>query len=405
MDRKLSSYLKLSVFNFILVAVLGTLMRYKIAFSFPFLEQKYLQESHSHFAFYGWITSCLYILIVKYLMDENPSAPLRKYESLILINFVASYGLMFAFMYGGYYWLSIACSTLALLVSFTFFFFLLKDFKQVKDHSKIWFLAGLFFAMLSSVGVFGLSYMMVTNFISQNLYLAASYYYLHYQYNGFFIFSCIGLLFHNLKHIGVEISDRENKSIFYLLFVGCVVGYGLSVLCADLPFWVFILIAVGTIMQTIGAIKLYLLVKNNWTKLKETRTGLQRFIVIYVGFAFAVKIALQLGSNIPAVNQFAFGFRNIVIAYLHLVLLMCVAVFLISQLLLIQKFQFNKALANGIRLLLLGVFLNEAVLGIMGIFSIKYIAVPYANEILFAVSALILISLFMIFANLKRIKT
>jgi hypothetical protein len=37
----------------------------------------------------------------------------------------------------------------------------------------------------------------------------------------------------------------------------------------------------------------------------------------------------------------------------------------------------------------------------MGVFSIKYIAIPYANEILFGVSCLILIASVWIFLNLK----
>jgi hypothetical protein len=35
--------LKFSVFSFVIVAILGVLMRYKIAFSLPFVEQKHLQ--------------------------------------------------------------------------------------------------------------------------------------------------------------------------------------------------------------------------------------------------------------------------------------------------------------------------------------------------------------------------
>ena len=49
-------WLKFSVFNFCIVALIGVLMRYKIAYSLPFLDQKFLQHGHSHFAFYGWIT-------------------------------------------------------------------------------------------------------------------------------------------------------------------------------------------------------------------------------------------------------------------------------------------------------------------------------------------------------------
>lgn len=398
---KLTFWLKFSVFNLFVVAFLGSLMRYKIAFSLPWVDQKHLQEAHSHFAFYGWITTVIYVLIMRYLQRILPNVSIKKYENLVIANLIASFGMLAAFIYGGYFWLSIAFSTLALLVSFAFFFFLLKDLKAVKEHSKIWFLSGLFFAVLSSLGVFYLAYMMGSGNINQDYYLASTYYYLHFQYNGFFIFSCIGFLLYSLREVGAEISEKDNKMVFWTMFLGCLIGYGLSVLWMKLPIWIFAVIVLGTILQTFGAVKLYLIVKSNWEKLVLNWSPMQRFVLIFAGFAFAVKIILQLGSNIPAVNQFAFGFRNIVIAYLHLVLLMCISTYLVSQILATNYFLIKKGLINGLKLFLLGIFLNEAILGFMGIFSIKYIAIPFAAHGLLCASLLMLISVLMMLFSLK----
>jgi integrase len=63
MNIKVYQLLKITVFNLLIVSFLGVIMRYKIAFYFPFLEQKHLQEAHSHFAFYGWISSAIYLFI------------------------------------------------------------------------------------------------------------------------------------------------------------------------------------------------------------------------------------------------------------------------------------------------------------------------------------------------------
>ena len=131
---------------------------------------------------------------------------------------------------------------------------------------------------------------------------------------------------------------------------------------------------------------------------------MHRFVLLFVGFAFAVKIALQLGSNIPALNQFAFGFRNVVIAYLHLVLLMCIATFLLNQILATNYFTVTKTLLLGLKMFLLGIFLNELMLGLMGIFSIKYISIPYANHFLFYFSLLIFVALGIILLNMKTRK-
>lgn len=395
-------WLRFSVLNFFIVAVLGVLMRYKIAYSLPIVDQKHVQEAHSHFAFYGWITQIIYVLMVRYLSGILPAEKLNKYYTLLIINAIAAYAMIPSFVASGYGWASIAASTTALLGSFVFFFFLLRDLRGIKDLVKPWFLGGLFFALLSSVGVFGLSYMMMSGNITQNLYLSSTYYYLHFQYNGFFIFSCIGLLILSLQQIGATFTHKENQIVFWMLFAGTVIGFGLSVLWLKMPLWIFLVIVIGTLIQTFAAFKLYLMVKRNWGHLVLNFSALQRFVLMYVGFAFFAKIMLQLGSNIPALSQFAFGFRNVVIAYLHLILLMCVSVFLLNQILATNVFKMTKPVLTGLKLLLLGIFLNEAVLGLMGIFSIKYIALPFAPEILLAVSLLMMFSLLTIFLSLKK---
>ncbi len=396
--------LKFSVFNFFLVALLGVIMRYKIVYSFPFLDQKNLQEAHSHFAFYGWITHVIYVFLVDYLRKMNSEIYLKKYKNLIIINLIASYGMLLTFLYGGYFLGSIAASTLALLCSFAFCVFFVKDSLNIKDSSKIWFLGGLFFAVISSAGVFNLAYFSWAKHLTQDLYLASTYYYLHFQYNGFFVFSCIGFLLFSIKEAGFAISERKNKLMFWLMFTGGFIGYGLSVLWMKLPLSVFIIIVLGTLGQTFGAVILYDFVRKSWGTFVQKWLPIQRFILIFAGLAFAIKIILQLGSNIPVVNQFAFGFRNVVIAYLHLVLLMCIASFLMGQILETKIFDNTKWFLLGLKFLLLGIFLNEFLLGLMGIFSIKYISIPYANHLLLCVSLLMMISLFVIFINLKTSK-
>lgn len=397
-------WLKFSVFNFVLVALLGVIMRYKILYSLPFLEQKHLQEAHSHFAFYGWITNVLYILMVIYLSKVRPEISVRKYNILIILNLMASFAMIGTFIYGGYFWGSIAASAVALLVSFVFAFFFVKDLKYLRETSKIWFLGGLFFAVISSAGVFNLAYMKSSGNITQDLYLASEYYFLHFQYNGFFIFACIGLLLYSLKEAGTLIIEKENKLMFWLMFFGCLIGFGLSVLWLKLSIPVFALIILASLAQTYGAFLLYRIVRRSWTNLILKWSAVQRFVLIFVGIAFAAKILLQLASNVPAVSQFAFGFRNVVIAYLHLVLLMCIATYLLSLVLATNYFNITKSLITGLKLFLAGIFLNEFMLGLMGVFSIRYIAVPYANHFLLAFSVLILVALLMIFVSLRRRK-
>lgn len=397
-----SFWMKFALVNFCIVAVLGVIMRYKILFSLPWLDQKHLQDAHSHFAFYGWITTAIYILLTDYLRKTMPNVAMKKYRALIIVNVVSAFAMLATFIYGGYFWASIAASTAALLCSFVFAGVFYRDTAGLRDTSKIWFRSALFFAVISSFGVFNLAYMKMTGTVSQSMYLASEYYFLHFQYNGFFIFSCIGLLLFSMKEAGAVLTKKENNILFFLMFFGCLVGFGLSVLWMEMPAWVFALIIITTVGQTIGAVMLYKYVRKHWTNLVVKWSPMHRFVLMYAGFAFAVKTLLQLGSNVPAISQFAFGFRNVVIAYLHLVLLMCIATFLVNQILATNRFKVTSAVLTGLKLLLLGIFLNELILGLMGVLSIEYVAVPYANHGLLAVSVLMLVALIIIVGTLKR---
>lgn len=402
MNIKVYQLLKITVFNLLIVSFLGVIMRYKIAFYFPFLEQKHLQEAHSHFAFYGWITNAIYLFIYKILKQTISKKKLTSFYNTIIINLFASYGMLFSFLYSGYYWLSIVFSTVVLFCSFYFLFIFYKNYKNLETLSRIWFLGGLLFAVFSSLGVFNLSFMKINHQISQDLYLASTYFYLHFQYNGFFIFSCIGLLINMLENIGAKLNSSEIYLTFWLLFFSCFLGFGLSVLWLELPIWLYSMIVLSSLVQILANVKILFWVRKNWMLILEKFTPLERFILIFVGVAFFAKVLLQLASTIPAISQFAFGFRNIVIAYLHLVLLMCITGFLILKLLILKIFRLKKKFVLGIKLFLLGVFLNELVLGINGILSIKYISLPYSQYILFGISILIMLSLLIILMNSKK---
>lgn len=394
-------WLKFSILNLFLVAVLGTIMRYKIAFSLPQLDQKFLQEAHSHFAFYGWVTQVLYVLMLIYIQKHLALAKLQKYRLLLVLNAIGALLMIPTFLYAGYYWLSIVACSICLFTGFAFLAFLLKDFW--KDPSLVvrWFKVGLGLAAFSSLGIFYLSLSKATGLVDQELYLASSYFYLHFQYNGCFLFVAIGLFLESLKIIGVEISPKENHLIFYPMLFGAVFGFGLSILWMDLDPALYALIVLSAVSQSYGAFRLLRLVKLNWPKLVLAYSPMHRFTLWYVGFAFAVKILLQLFSVVPQISQFAFGFRNVVIAYLHLVLLMCISMFLVNQILATNRFFMTKRVTRSLQCVLLFIFLNQAVLGLMGVFSVKYIGVPFTAPILVAISIGISLSVLALLLSLK----
>ena len=401
-------WLKISIINLLLVAVLGLLMRYKIGFEFPFLDQKHLQHSHSHFAFTGWISHTLMVLMIGFLekrihITDTPF--IKKYNSLLIANLICSYGMLISFILQGYGLISILFSTFSIVIAcfFTYFYFIDLKLISEEDLSKNWFKASLFFNVLSSLGTFALAYMMVSKNIHQNEYLSSIYFYLHFQYNGWFFFACMGLLFFFL-----QIKKTENtffKKTFWLFFVSCIPAYFLSTLWLKLPVWIYVLTLLSAIIQVFIWFKfLSLLIKLKRNFIEKYPLFL-RYILFFVSIALSLKFLLQLGSTIPALSQLAFGFRPIVIAYLHLVLLAIISLFLLFYIYANELITFNNQIKKGLLIFTIGVLLNEIILAIQGIASFSYTLIPLVNEMLFG-AAIILVSGIGItaFYSLKKVR-
>ena len=393
MQLKTNFWLKISLLNLCIVATLGVLMRYKIGFEFPFFDQKHLQHSHSHFAFSGWISHTLMTLMVYYLQTKTLNLQIIKYNKIIITNLICAYGMLICFIIQGYGFFSITFSTASVLVSYVFCYQYFKDLKLIEDDLlvKNWLKAALFFNILSSLGTFYLAYMMASKNVVQDLYLSSIYFYLHFQYNGWFFFASMGLF---LGFLNLRKSEHPFYETFFKLFVfACIPAYLLSILWLDLPFWLYVITIIAAIIQVFAWFKFLLVLLKSKINSLEQYSPLLRYILVFVGFAVSVKLILQLGSTVPIISQLAFGFRPIVIAYLHLVLLAIISLFLLFYIYFNHLIILNKNIKYGILLFSTAVILNEIVLAIQGLAAFSYIPIPYVNEILFGIAIVLLIGI------------
>lgn len=386
-------WLKFSLINLCIVASLGVLMRYKIGFEFPYFEQKNLQHSHSHFAFVGWISHTLMVLMVYYLQTKIKDFLGNKYKKIIIANLVCSYGMLVSFIIEGYGFYSIFFSTASIFIAYYFGYQFIKDLKLLDDDllAKKWFKAAIFFNIVSSVGTFYLAYMMASKNFNQDLYLSSVYYYLHFQYNGWFFFACMGLIFglFNLRK-----SEHAFYETTYKLFAtACIPTYLLSILWLDLPIWLYAIAVLGAMMQVFSWFRFLSVLWKTRKNSLENYSSLLKYILLFVGFSLSIKLLLQLGSTVPAISKLAFGFRPIVIAYLHLILLAIITLFLLFYIYANHLVFITKKIKYGILVFSIGVILNEIVLAIQGFASFSYIAIPYINEILFGISILLFIGI------------
>jgi hypothetical protein len=390
MTAKTHHWVRFSLLNLSIVAFLGAIMRYKIGFELPVFEQKYLQEAHSHFAFAGWITHTLYFLLVRIFRSGLPRIKELVYQRLILVNLLSAYGMLVCFFIQGYGPVSLAFSTLSVVTGYVFSWYALKDAGRLPaDHpARNCIMAAIGFCLLSTLGTMVLSWMMASHHYDQNLYLGSIYFYLHFQYNGWFLFACIGIFMDSIK--GFNPDKKVARYSFLLFAIAAIPAYFLSTLWAHLPAWLYVLVVVAAFVQVAGWWFLVKLIRQNLDQLKTAFTKLVLLLLLVVALALSLKLMLQLGSTIPIISKLAFGFRPIVIAYLHLVLLVIISGFLLAFLYGEEMIRPNRTARVGILLFTAGAVLNETVLAVQGIFSFSYTVVPFANEMLFGIALVLM---------------
>lgn len=391
MNRFLSKWLSISILNLLFVAALGLVLRYKIAYSLPFLDQKYILHSHSHFAFSGWITQTLMVLMIYYLSTTLSKEINTRYRSLLYANLISSYGMMISFIIQGYGLYSISFSTLNIFVFCTFAFYFWQDLNKIKEKSTtiLWFKAALIFGIISSFGAFNLAYMMANKMSNQNMYLTSIYFFLHFQYNGWFLFAGMGLLNDKLEMITGE--RKKLYRAFQLFCFACVPAYFLSILWMEFINNIYILLISAVIAQLAAWIIIMKICFKYGAEISGKITDYGKILLILSALAFTIKLILQSGSIHPELSHLSYGFRPIIIGYLHLVLLGVTSIFILGYIVSFGLISINKSLIRGIFIFVFGVIINELLLMVQGVAALSYTAIPYINEMLLG-AAIILFS-------------
>lgn len=386
----------ISIVNFLIVGIFGLLMRLKFLYPLPFFDQKNLMHAHSHFAFSGWVTQAIMIYMIMIVTGIKVSDAIpKKYQNILICNFLGSIGMLIAFTITGYAFLSIAFSFCIVLISYWFAISIWKDLNSSNLYKSIiiLFKAALIYSILSSFGTYGLVYLKVTHQLDPLKQLASVYFYLHFQYNGWFFFSCLGLAnYWVFKKSGITLIT-ERFSWSYSLTV--IPAYFLSVLWwKNFPSWLYILLLVTVVLQ----IFLWYRFFSKLISLKRASQTLKlpdvvNLLWLCVGIAVSLKLVLQAISIIPTLSQLVYGFRPIVIAYLHLVLLVIISLFLLGYAFLSNGLGLNKMIKIGVYGLLIGILLNEFILMIQGIGGLLRISIHGTHETLGIAALLIVISL------------
>lgn len=361
-------WLTVSLINLAIVAFLGVILRSKILFAIPGIDFKNMLHAHSHFAFGGWITLCLFVLMTYEILPGHLSSR-AIYKWILTAILTCAAGMLIAFPIQGYASFSIIFSTLFIFSTYIFSWVFMKDLLKSNSPKPVVILCivSLLALVVSSVGPFTLAYIVASHSTNTLLYKDAIYTYLHFQYNGFFTLAVFALLFNHFKHALNDAQYRNMKRFAVMLSLSVLPTLCLSYL------WHFENIVIRSLAVAgcgllVFTLALFVKMMRSMRRCFETVNSFARKTGLLSMIAFALKTAVQIGIVFPTIGNEVFGDRPIIIGYLHLVMLGFVTLYLLTHLQQINFFESNLRKAKtGIIIFTIAVIANELVLMIQGL--------------------------------------
>lgn len=285
------------------------------------LNFKYILHAHSHTALLGWIYLGLTTLIYKIFLSEAEKSKL--YKRIFVFTNICILGMLVTFPFQGYALYSIIFSTLFLFASYWFTWFAIKNIPEHFKHRFSWKLvkASLWYLVFSSIGPWAIGGVMATLGTESIWYKTSIYFYLHFQYNGWFILALLGILFYILEEKAVVFKAEQLKSLYFLLNFAVLLTLFLSVLWFGPPKIIYVLGFIGAVAQILAFYELYLLLKRQRSFLIKSFSPQGLLLFKIAGVLLVVKVFMQFFSAFPYMADLAYRLKDFVIGYLHLVFL------------------------------------------------------------------------------------
>lgn len=350
--------------NFFIASLMGLLLRLLYVIPIEGVNFQFLMHGHSHIAMLGWVYMILYCLIIHFFVPKKEQQkPI--YNRLFWITEVAVIGMMFDFPVQGYAFLSILFSTLHIFCSYYFVRLIWKE-AQINSYTEKRILrTALVFMVLSTFGVWCLGPAVGLLGKASAFYQICIQYFLHFQFNGWFLFAVLALFFKQIK-LTIE---HSKFSLFYNLFVvATVFTLALPVswyLSNPIFYWIN---TVGVILQLLATVLFIKITKLQLQQFFAALNPLEKLVYRFALFSLALKIAIQLVVIVPELAHVSHEIRNFVVGYIHLTMLGIITGFLFALALQNNFINRNDSLVKwGIKLFLLGFVITEMLLFLQGI--------------------------------------
>jgi hypothetical protein len=388
-----SLWFRTALLNLFLAACIGALLRYAFVNEVSWLKFRAWMHGHSHVAMLGWVYLAFFALLIgKFLTPLQQEAKI--YRQLFLLTQLSVVGMLIFFPIEGYGLFSITFSTLHVILSYVFAGRFMRDLKEQRGKRSQAFLfvaTALIFLLISTLGLWAMGPIMAGEWKRSVLYYMSVQFFLHFQFNGWFLFAVFGLLFRELEERGIALPARPMRWFYLLLVVSCFLTYALAVAWTEpLPivFWVN---SVGVIVQLAATIAFVLVVREKWPEIRQVFKGWVMLLLKVAFFCFLAKILMQTSVAVPHIATIAYTVRNFVIGFIHLMLLGVITTallgFALEQGLLSEN---SRRLRIGLIIFLAGFALTEGMLFLQG--AMLWAAMgflPLYYEILFTMTLML----------------
>jgi hypothetical protein len=381
-------WIQLTMGYFLITGLWGILMRAVPLMGWS-INYDHLLHAHSHLALLGWSYSGLFLMLV-WLLYRETSLP-RTITALFWSTQVCIVAMFIAFNMQGYALFSIAFSTIHILLSYVLIGVLWKKLRPGSVH-HLYYKGALVFMGLSSIGPWSLAIIAANNLKDSPLYDMAIYFYLHFQYNGWFTLGLLGTIFALLGRWGIAYNATKARLAFHLYAWSLAPAFMLSILWYGFDLAGEAIAFVSGLAQFSAILITLSLLYGVRAKLAAEWTGWARVFTLVACISLALKAFLELGSALPTLTDLIYETRSVIIGYLHLTLLGFVS-FLILGLFMRLGWIASRGTATtiGAVLLLGGFLLNEATLFLQALLDWAEWAggaLPWGMELLLLASVL-----------------
>ncbi len=347
--------LKIARQFFIITAIYGLFLRlYKVVDFIP-LAYKNILQAHSHVTFLGWGFLAVITLIgfVYYPNKLEKSTYLKRLFNLM--NFTL-FGMLLSFPLQGYKVFSIVFLSVFGIAAYFYLAAMLKELKAHKSYSAKFIKTGIFYYFLSSIAIWAIAIITI-KLGKTTLYYNSIYFYLHFLYNGFFVFSLFGLWIYYLEKHSIYSNKKSIQFFYRLTHWACIPAYALSLLWTEVSYVTYFFAFLAGILQLGSLYYLYPIYKSFFNTLQYKQI---KMLGILVFGSYFLKIILQFSTVFPVIIKKAVQLKPFfIVGYLHLFTIGFMSLFLFLLSFLLPKIKIHK---NGLKLFITGFVLTEVLL-------------------------------------------